>query len=258
MVDLVRCLISELGAKVHELNNGCQPLYIAAQMGHTAVVRVLVKEFGADMNQRKEMGYLPFFKAALEGHTAVLRCMVIELGYDVNTANRVGATPCFVAAQIGNLAVLRCLVKDLGADINMAAHDGVTPLMIASNNKHTDTVRWLTKEGANTQASTSRSGTAANISKIVGASTADFVPGGQDTLLEPQLQRCGDQEVPGVQAGAKLRGAVPVRPLEGTQGKLQAVERGAQGGQVDARFYCCHGVDSEQTGGTYGIGIVAL
>jgi hypothetical protein len=135
---------------------------------------------------------------------------------------------------------LKCLVKELSADINRATHDGSTPLMVASNYKRADVVRWLVKEGADTQASTpKRSGegflTAADFSKDAGASAE------QTAYLEAKtycsnpgcsgagIKRCS------VQAGAVLRGDMPVCPLEGAQGRLQAVERGAQGGQGHGR-----------------------
>jgi ankyrin repeat protein len=179
MLDVVRCLISELGAEVHDLDNGCPPLYIAAQKGHTDVVRCLVKEFGADMYQANQGVHLSFSIAAQNGHTAILRCMVIELAYDVNTASHTGATPCFMAAKDGNLALLRCLVRECGADINQATHKCMTPLMAASFNKHADTVRWMVKEGADPTASKlSRSGhafTATNISRQEGASAEQTV-----------------------------------------------------------------------------------
>jgi hypothetical protein len=69
------------------------------------------------------------------------------------------------------MAVVQCLVKELGADINQPRSDGGTPLMIASSNKHANIVRWLIKEGADTQTSAPEWGTAADVSISSGAST---------------------------------------------------------------------------------------
>jgi hypothetical protein len=78
------------------------------------------------------------------------------------------------------MAVLRCLVKELGADINRPGLHGATPLMIASLDKRTHLVRWLIKEGADTQVGTTKHAafTAAVISRLQGASTE------QTTYLE--------------------------------------------------------------------------
>ena len=62
-------------------------------------------------------------------------------------------------------------MKELGADVNHATDDGRTPLMYASKSKHAETVKWLIKNGANSQASTPEFGTAANVSKMFGAPT---------------------------------------------------------------------------------------
>jgi ankyrin repeat protein len=66
--------------------------------------------------------------------------------------NGTGDTPLFIAAQNGNMASVCVLVKELGADINKT-NSGITPLMAATSGKHEDVVRWLVKEGADTQVS---------------------------------------------------------------------------------------------------------
>jgi ankyrin repeat protein len=47
------------------------------------VVRCLLKDFGADVNQAMENGTTPLMVAAESGHSAVVQC----LGVDVNLAN---------------------------------------------------------------------------------------------------------------------------------------------------------------------------
>jgi hypothetical protein len=50
-------------------------------------------------------------------------------------------------------------------------------------------------------------------------------------MLDPKLPWCGATALHGVSAGAILRAAVPAGPLEGAQGRMQAVVRGGQGAQ---------------------------
>jgi hypothetical protein len=76
----------------------------------------------------------------------------------------------FSAAQVGHLKVVRCLVKEFGADINIASTDGRTPLMAAAEKKHHEVVVWLTKHGANSQASHPLGVFAADMSRMHGAS----------------------------------------------------------------------------------------
>jgi hypoxanthine-guanine phosphoribosyltransferase len=89
-----------------------------------------------------------------------VQCLVKELEADVNQATNDGTTPLCIAALEGHIAVVQCLVKELGADINQAALNGITPLMAAScshqgasGTKHTEIVVWLSKHGADAQAS---------------------------------------------------------------------------------------------------------
>jgi hypothetical protein len=100
---------------------------------------------------------------------AVVRCLVKECGADVNQARYDGCTPLYAAAQLGLLSVVQCLLKELGADINKATNDGSTPLMVASALEHTEVVVWLIKHGADAQAPAPTGGTAADVSKACGA-----------------------------------------------------------------------------------------
>jgi ankyrin repeat protein len=87
----------------------------------------------------------------------------------------------YAAAQYGHGHIVRCPVKEFGADVNIAAIDGCTPLMAAAEKKYHEVVVWLTKHGADSQASHSRLGTAANVSK------AKCAPAEQTAYLEARM-----------------------------------------------------------------------
>jgi hypothetical protein len=150
--------------------SSAEPLCQAAAHGKLDVVRYLVSDLGADVNQADDQGYTPLFVAAQKGHLAVVRCFIKELGADVNKATKGGATPLFMAAQDGLLAIVQCLVKELGADVNLTRKDGATVLMVAAHEKHHRMVAYLMRHGADPQATAPRFGTAANVSKTDGAS----------------------------------------------------------------------------------------
>jgi ankyrin repeat protein len=169
LLEVVRVLLKELGADVNQArDDGGTPLYLAAQEGKMSVVQCLVKEFGANVNQAVD-GTTPLCIASVQGHVAVCDCLVKECGADINQADKKGYTPLYLAAQDGRLAVVRCLVKECGADINQAANDGCTPLITASAHKQTDVVVWLIKHGADAQAPAPAYGTAEDVSRHEGA-----------------------------------------------------------------------------------------
>jgi ankyrin repeat protein len=139
--------------------------------GSIDVLSCLVKELGADVNQRDELGWTALTSAAVLGHHNVVRSLIEELGADVNIPYQEGETPLHMAAAEGHLSVVRDLLQ-LGADINQGCNLGVTPLMVASFCKYHEVVKWLVKVGADTQtfATSLPKATAAFISRDTGAS----------------------------------------------------------------------------------------
>jgi hypothetical protein len=135
------------------------------------VLSYMVKELGADVNQRDENGWKALIVAGFAGHHDTVRYLAVELGADVNSPDKMGRTPLSRAASHGHLDVVRLLLA-LRANINQSDNEGITPLMIASGQKQHDVVKWLAKAGAGTQAHYCNDprNTAAFASKAAGAS----------------------------------------------------------------------------------------
>jgi ankyrin repeat protein len=126
---------------------GADPLCKAAFYGAPlAVLRVLVRVLGADVNGRDVRGCTATFLAAQKGHVTVVQYLVKELDADVNCAHK-GISPLHVACHSGQFDVVRCLVK-FRADINQASREGITPRMTAVMNGHADVAAWLESRGA--------------------------------------------------------------------------------------------------------------
>jgi ankyrin repeat protein len=66
---------------------------------------------------------------------------------------------------------MRCLVREFDADINHSDHEGYTALMSAARNKHSALTKWMVKAGANPQAKNAYQKNAADISRMVSASS---------------------------------------------------------------------------------------
>jgi hypothetical protein len=169
-----------------------EPLGLAVFEGiPLEVLSCLVKELGADVNQRDKRGCTSLAMASYKGYPDIVRFLAEELRADVNIRkNEDGRTPLCMGAEVGSFYVVRTLLR-LGADINSVDAHGTTPLMIATAKKHQEIVKWLVKAGADTQTiwNNDQSVTAAgsNIKTFRRVYRADRVPGDQDALLEPRL-----------------------------------------------------------------------
>jgi hypothetical protein len=179
------------------------PLLGAALLGKLDVVRVLLREYGVDVNQATAKGgYTALMKAAQHKQEHVVRCLVNDFGADVNQATHDGMTALYLAAHEGHEAIVKCIVEELDADVNQATHDGRTPLMAASAKNFKMVAKCLIKHGA-----------------IYGSSgPSDSIPRGQGALYEPRLWWRGGEEVHRMQVGALLWPAMPA--LAGAQGRV--------------------------------------
>ncbi|CAL8304538.1 unnamed protein product [Lota lota] len=168
-------LRSLVNAQTHE---GESALFLAAQRGHLAVMRLLMKAH-ANINQFTNDLSCPLYAAVDGGHKEIVRLLVSK-GAEVNgsyTACRwtclhcavykgyreivcilIGVshleavddhniTPLFVAAQYGRGKCLEILVA-AGANVNAQAADLATPLMLASQEGHESCVEVLVEHGA--------------------------------------------------------------------------------------------------------------
>jgi ankyrin repeat protein len=167
---VLRYLVKELNADVNQAkNNGTTPLCIAAQNGLLAIVRCLVKELKADAKQGDKDGCTALYFAARAGNLDMVRCLVMECKADGGQVTREGTCARYIASQEVHLDVVQCLVDELGADVNRSRCNGSTLLMAASLREHRKVIAYLLKHGANPQAFLSVGGTAADVSRIVGA-----------------------------------------------------------------------------------------
>jgi hypothetical protein len=174
-VDMIMCLVDELGANANEMMaDGSTPLIVAVQKESLGAMRCLVMEVGADINLAGHDGFTPLLMAASLEHLECVRCLVKDLGATVNQLGRGGRTALHYAASGGNLDLVRLLVKELGADVDLVGHEnGSTPLMAAAFFKYEKITNLLLKAGADAQALicvAGKSYTAASSAAALGAS----------------------------------------------------------------------------------------
>jgi ankyrin repeat protein len=109
-IEVMRILVSDLGANANRSHLGITPLYVAAQNGQLAAVVCLVNELDAHVDLANDDGTTSLMIAAERGHLSVMQCLIMEFGADVDRAMKDGRTPLRIAVKKGNLAMVRCLV----------------------------------------------------------------------------------------------------------------------------------------------------
>jgi hypothetical protein len=96
-------------------------VYFAVQNGHLDLLKCLVNELGANVNKASNIGCTPLFAAAERGNKEMVVCLVGELSADVNLATEDGKTPLMAATKSKHAKIVRYLLKN-GANAQASAH----------------------------------------------------------------------------------------------------------------------------------------
>ena len=140
--------------------SGCTALYLAAEEGSDAIVRLLLGG-GADVALYAADGGTPLHLACYFGHEACVR-LLLGGGAAVDAALSDGSTAStalMLACENGHAASVRLLLGG-GAAVVAAESDGWTALMFACQNGHEACVRLLLEAGAPKDAKTQEGSTA--------------------------------------------------------------------------------------------------
>ena len=135
--------------------DGLTALHIAADRGHSGIVRALLRAGAAIEPQTRIGAYTPLHLAARSGHGDIVRAL-LESGSDpdARTTNS-SVTPLHLAAQAvrGTDAVVALL--EHGADVDpLEVSAGQTPLMFAAGAGRAEAVRLLLAAGADPSVAT--------------------------------------------------------------------------------------------------------
>ena len=112
------------------------PLHMGCYGGHLSVVRMLLLEFGADVNSRDSQNNTPLNDAALGGCADVVCALITEFGCSPQVRGFKGRTLLHQACQKGHSPLIDVLHSEFGLSLlstdNATDDDGDTPLHYAS------------------------------------------------------------------------------------------------------------------------------
>ena len=146
-IETVRKLI-KLGADLnHQNDKGSTPLYWGCRYGLTDMVRVLLEEGHANVNQKRKLGLVsPIVLTSALGYAEITE-LLLRHGADVNLTIQSGFCPLHHAAAEGNVEVIKLLIGK-GANINQSNDFGDTAILLAAKHQHREALSLLAYSGA--------------------------------------------------------------------------------------------------------------
>ena len=107
-------------------------LMFAAQNGHLEACNYLIQNHGANVNAEDQFKYTPLSLAAQGGHSAVVK-LLIESKADPVTQTVYGETPLMIAARNGHAEVVDTLLPLYGPkELRMEDEEGKTAALEAA------------------------------------------------------------------------------------------------------------------------------
>ncbi|KAL1254989.1 hypothetical protein QQF64_013050, partial [Cirrhinus molitorella] len=110
--------------------NGRSPLLLAAEQGHTEVVKILLQN-NARVDVFDEEGKAAIHLAAEQGHQDIVDVLLAHKAF-VNAKTKLGLTPLHLSAQSGSARLVRLLVEAHQASVDALSLRKQTPLHLAA------------------------------------------------------------------------------------------------------------------------------
>jgi len=150
--DIVRYLLFECKVDVNKpLDMGATPAFVAAEHQRLDCLKIL-HQAGADANLAcPASGTTPLVKAGENGNVQIIKYLIEEMKANINQGQSDGSTPLFMACQNNRLDAVKYLLSK-GVDANKGKRDSATPIIVASELGHTEVVRLLVNEAKVTSA----------------------------------------------------------------------------------------------------------
>ena len=122
-----------LTLKIHsslflELPNQQTPLHIATDKCNIDIVKYLVEQGHADVNDKGKYGRTPLHIATEKCNIDIIKYLVEQCHADVNAKDRNEQTPLHIATEKGLIEVIKYFVEQCHANVEAKDKFGNTPL----------------------------------------------------------------------------------------------------------------------------------
>lgn len=147
---MVKLLVEDGGADVDEKNGpeGFTSLFQASARAYNTIVEYLLSEADADPNIQTNSGFAPVFQAAFDGFATVVKLFLEQPDTQINIRNGDGDWLVLEAAsEKGYFGIVKMLIDDGRADVNLQDRYGYSALFQAAKNGHTKVAQLLAEEG---------------------------------------------------------------------------------------------------------------
>lgn len=143
----MRTLIKLKANLQHQNDKGSSPLYWAIRYGFPDMVKVLIEDGKANVNQTRKLGLVsPLILAASMGYDDILE-ILLNNGADIDTSIHGNETALHYSSALGHLKSVEILLKK-GAKVDYLNDLGETPLQLAAMGDHTIIANLLLEHGA--------------------------------------------------------------------------------------------------------------
>eukprot|EP01055_Gregarina_sp_Pseudo9_P000191 Gregarina_sp_Pseudo_9__190@NODE_1124_length_1857_cov_33_200770_g1051_i0_p1_GENE_NODE_1124_length_1857_cov_33_200770_g1051_i0NODE_1124_length_1857_cov_33_200770_g1051_i0_p1_ORF_typecomplete_len463_score75_95Ank_2/PF12796_7/2_1e10Ank_2/PF12796_7/3_9e16Ank_2/PF12796_7/1_2e16Ank_2/PF12796_7/5_6e12Ank_4/PF13637_6/9_5e02Ank_4/PF13637_6/0_42Ank_4/PF13637_6/1_8e13Ank_4/PF13637_6/2_5e12Ank_4/PF13637_6/4_3e09Ank_5/PF13857_6/1_3e02Ank_5/PF13857_6/2_7e10Ank_5/PF13857_6/1_5e05Ank_5/PF13857_6/3e12Ank_5/PF1385 len=127
--------------------NGQTALFFAARDGNTDSARYLIAH-GCDPQLLDNAGQSALFYACRDGRIGIVKLLLEEYGVEINQQDKVGQTALFYAARDGQLPTVKYMLK-MGADPSIRDWQKKTAAAYAQKKGHYDLAAYLKSDRAN-------------------------------------------------------------------------------------------------------------
>uniref|UniRef100_A0A8R1E5D5 ANK_REP_REGION domain-containing protein n=1 Tax=Caenorhabditis japonica TaxID=281687 RepID=A0A8R1E5D5_CAEJA len=125
---------------------GTPPLWAASAAGHLGIVKLLVEQANADVNQATNTQSTPLRGACYDGHLDIVKYL-LEHGADPHLPNRHGHTCLMIASYRNKVGIVEELLS-FGVDVNKQTERGNSALHDAAESGNIEVVNLLFEHGA--------------------------------------------------------------------------------------------------------------